>query len=108
MRARSAPRGCSRSRRPNAWHFGLKSEIGADAHSGLVSSVIGTAANAAYASQAGALQHDDEQHAFGDASYRAEDRREEARGPRWHVAMQADKQRKLDFTRKLGAEAGAG
>lgn len=56
----------------------MKSDIGVDADSGLVRSVIGTAANAADATQADALLHDDEQHALGDAGYRGEDRREEA------------------------------
>jgi transposase, IS5 family len=78
----------------------MKSDIGVDADSGLVRSVIGTAANAADASQAGALLRDDEQHALGDAGYRGEDGREEARGPRWHVAMQPGKRRRLDLTRK--------
>ena len=77
----------------------MKSHIGVDAESGLVHSVIGTAANVADVTQAGALLHGDEAHAFGDAGYRGVDKREEAQGPHWHVAMQPGKRRQLDLTR---------
>jgi transposase, IS5 family len=50
--------------------------------------------------QAGALLHGDETHAFGDAGYRGVDKREEAQGPQWHVAMQPGKRRALDLTSK--------
>lgn len=40
-----------------------------------------------------------EAHAFGDAGYRGGDKREEAQGPCWHVAMQPGLRRKLDLTR---------
>ncbi|MFX8219189.1 transposase, partial [Acinetobacter baumannii] len=33
------------TKKGNQWHFGMKAHIGADADSGLVHSVIGTAAN---------------------------------------------------------------
>ena len=77
----------------------MKSHIGVDAESGLVHSVIGTAANVADVTQAGALLHGDEAHAFGDAGYRGVDKREEAQGPHWHVAMQPGERRNLDLTR---------
>jgi IS5 family transposase len=78
----------------------MKAHIGVDAESGLVHSVLGTAANVSDITQAGALLHGDEQLAFGDAGYRGVHKREEAKGPRWHVAMQPGKRRKLDLTRK--------
>src|SRR3982751_4907752 len=87
------------TKKGNAWHFGMKSHIGVDAESGLVHSVIGTAANVADVTQAGALLHGDEAHAFGDAGYRGVDKREEAQGPQWQVAMQPGKRRQLDLTR---------
>jgi IS5 family transposase len=88
------------TKKGNQWFFGMKAHIGVDADSGLVHSVIGTAANVADITQAGQLLHGDEQAAFGDAGYRGVNKREEAQGPRWHVAMQPGKRRKLDLTRK--------
>lgn len=82
------------------WHFGMKAHIGVDAESGLVHSVVGTAANVNDVTQAGALLHGDETAAFGDAGYRGVDKREEAKGPRWHVAMQPGKRRQLDPAHK--------
>ena len=88
------------TKKGNQWFFGMKAHIGVDAESGIVHSVVATAANAADITQAGALLHGEEEVAFGDAGYRGVDKREEAQGPRWHVAMQPDKRRKLDLTRK--------
>jgi transposase, IS5 family len=88
------------TKKGNQWFFGMKAHIGVDAESGIVHSVIATAANAADITQAGALLHGEEEVAFGDAGYRGVDKREEAQGPRWHVAMQPGKRRKLDLTRK--------
>jgi IS5 family transposase len=88
------------TKKGNQWFFGMKAHIGVDAESGLVHSVLGTAANVSDITQAGALLHGDEQLAFGDAGYRGVHKREEAKGPRWHVAMQPGKRRKLDLTRK--------
>jgi IS5 family transposase len=84
----------------NEWHFGMKAHIGVDAESGLVHSVVGTAANVSDITQAGALLHGDESDAFGDAGYRGVDKREEARGPTWHVAMQPGQRRQLDGKRR--------
>jgi transposase, IS5 family len=78
------------------WHFGMKAHIGVDAESGLVHSVIGTAANVGDVTQAGALLHGQETVAFGDAGYRGVDKRAEAQGPQWHVAMMPGKRRQLD------------
>ncbi len=78
------------------WHFGMKAHIGVDAESGLVHTVIGTAANVGDVTQAGALLHGQERVAFGDAGYRGVDKRGEAQGPTWHVAMMPGKRRRLD------------
>ena len=88
------------TKKGNQWHFGMKAHIGVDAESGLVHSVIGTAANVNDVTQAGALLHGEEEDAFGDAGYRGVDKREEAKGPQWHVAMQPGKRRKLDMKHK--------
>jgi transposase, IS5 family len=88
------------TKKGNEWHFGMKAHIGVDAESGLVHTVIGTAANVGDITQAGALLHGDAEHAFGDAVYRGVHKLEEAQGPHWHVAMQTGKRCKLDLTRK--------
>ncbi|WP_373717537.1 IS5 family transposase [Roseateles sp.] len=88
------------TKKGNQWFFGMKAHIGVDAESGLVHSVIGTAANVGDVTQAGALLHGEEEHAFGDAGYRGVTKRPEAQGPLWHVAMQPGKRRQLDLTRK--------
>jgi transposase, IS5 family len=82
------------------WHFGMKAHIGVDAESGLVHTVVGSAANVSDVTQAGALLHGEETVAFGDAGYRGVQKREEAKAPKWHVAMQPGKRRQLDPTRK--------
>src|SRR5271170_3742960 len=84
------------TRKGNQWHFGMKAHIGVDAQSGLVHSVTGTAANVADITQAGALLHGGEADAFGDAGYQGVHKREEAQGPRWHVALRPGKRRQLD------------
>jgi IS5 family transposase len=82
------------------WHFGMKAHIGVDADSGLVHTLIGTPANVGDVTQAGALLHGAEMHAFGDAGYQGVDKRAEAVGPRWHVAMKPGRRRKLNTISK--------
>src|SRR6187401_2022063 len=74
------------AKKGNQWYFGMKAHIGADADSGLVHSVIGTAANVGDVTQADALLHGQEEEAFGDAGYT---------GVVWRVAMKAGKRRTL-------------
>jgi len=88
------------TKKGNQWHFGMKAHIGVDAESGLVHTVLGTAANVNDVTQAGALLHGEETAAFGDAGYRGVDKRQEAQGPTWFVAMQPGKRRALDPSKK--------
>lgn len=83
------------AKKGNQWHHGMKAHIGVDAESGLVHSVVSTAANVNDVTQAGALLHGEETDAFGDAGYRGVGKREEAQGPQWHVAMQPGKRKVL-------------
>ena len=78
------------------WYFGMKAHIGVDAYSGLVHSVVGTAANVNDVTQAGALLHGQEEVAFGDAGYQGVHKRSEAQGPTWHVAMRPGLRRHLN------------
>ncbi|MBD3743452.1 MAG: IS5 family transposase, partial [Stenotrophomonas sp.] len=85
------------AKKGNQWHFGMKAHIGADAESGLVHTVIGTAANVNDVTQAGALLHGDETDAFGDAGYQGvEKRAENLQTPvTWHVALRPSKRKAL-------------
>ena len=88
----------------NQWHFGMKAHIGADADSGLVHTVVGTAANVNDVTQAHALLHGEETDVFADAGYVGVAKREETKGIRaqWHVAMRPGKRRLLDTATPLG------
>jgi IS5 family transposase len=81
------------TKKGNEWHFGMKAHVGVDADSGLVHSVVGTAANESDVSQAHALLHGHEAHAFGDAGYTGVEKREEMQGAtvKWHVAIKRGK-----------------
>ena len=84
------------TKKGNQWHFGMKAHIGVDAESGLVHTVIGTAANVNDVTQGHGLLHGDEQVVFADAGYQGATKRPEATGVNWHVAMRPGKRRALD------------
>jgi IS5 family transposase len=65
------------TKKGNQWHFGMKAHIGVDADSGLVHSVVGTAANVNDVTQAGALVHGEEADVFADAGYQGVAKRKE-------------------------------
>lgn len=83
----------------NQWHFGMKAHIGVDADSGLVHTVIGTAANVNDVTQGHGLLHGEETDVFADAGYQGAAKRPEATGVAWHVAMRPGKRRVLDRSR---------
>lgn len=88
------------AKKGNQWHFGMKAHIGVDAQSGLVHTVIGTAANVSDVTQAQALLHGDETDAFGDAAYQGVEKRAESLEVpvTWHVAMRPSKRKTLPGT----------
>ena len=65
------------TKKGNAWYFGMKAHIGVDLGSGLVHTVVGTAANVADVAQAHALLHGEEKLGLGDAGYRGVEKRPE-------------------------------
>jgi IS5 family transposase len=81
------------TKKGNAWHFGMKTHVGVDADSGLVHSVLTTAANESDVSPAHALLHGRELEAFGDAGYTGVDKRDEMKGlaVKWNVALRRGK-----------------
>ena len=87
----------------NQWYFGMKAHIGVDADSGLVHTVIGTAANVNDVTQGHALLHGEEVDVFADAGYQGATKRPEATDVEWHIAMRPGKRKQLNTDTKLGA-----
>jgi transposase, IS5 family len=77
------------TKKGNQWHFGMKAHIGVDVASGLVHTVVGTAANEADVTQTAALLHGQEEDMFGDAGYTGADKRPELadRDVSWNIAI---------------------
>lgn len=76
------------TRKGNQWYFGMKAHIGVDRDSGLVHTVVATAANVADVTQMGKLLHGKEKSVFADAGYTGADKREELKDKpiEWHIA----------------------
>ena len=72
-----------------------------DAGSGLVHTVVGTAANVNDVTQGHALLHGQEEVVFADAGYQGAMKRREATGVHWQVAMRPGKRRALDKTNPI-------
>ena len=93
------------TKKGNQWHFGMKAHIGVDADSGLVHTVVGTAANVNDVTQASRLVHGEETDVFADAGYQGVAKRPQTQGinAQWHVAMRPGKRRTLDKNCPMGA-----
>jgi IS5 family transposase len=91
------------TKKGNQWHFGMKAHIGVDADSGLVHTVIGTAANVNDVTQGHRLLHGEEVVVFADAGYQGSIKRPEATGVDWHVAMRPGKRRALNKNSPWGS-----
>ena len=81
----------------------MKAHIGVDADSGLVRTVVGTAANVNDVTQGHALLHGQEEVVFADAGYQGAMKRREATGVQWQVAMRPGKRRALDKANPIDA-----
>ena len=81
----------------NQWYFGMKAHIGVDAATGLVHSVVATAANVADITQVPQLLHGAETRVWGDAGYAGVARRPEHRSREidWQVALRTGQRRRL-------------
>jgi IS5 family transposase len=95
------------TKKGNQWHFGMKAHIGVDADSGLVHTVVTTAANEHDITQAHKLLHGKETDVHTDSGYRGIQKREEIQErehqPNWHVAMTPSKRKALDKDSPMGA-----
>ncbi|WP_132705725.1 IS5 family transposase [Pseudomonas aeruginosa] len=81
-------------------HFGMKAHIGVDAATGLVHSLVTTAANVHDVTQAHALLHGEESTVFADAGYVGAQKREENQDTpvEWQIAMRPGKRKALPDT----------
>ena len=77
------------TKKGNQWHFGMKAPIGVDVASGVVHTVVGTAANEADINQMAAVLHGRESAVFADAGYNGADKRpeHEDREVSWNIAV---------------------
>ena len=85
------------TRKGNQWFFGLKAHIGVDRDSGLVHTVVTTAANVNDVTQTHGLLHGKETAVFADAGYTGADKRQDLKGKRidWHIAERRHKVKAL-------------
>ena len=84
----------------NQWYFGMKVHIGVDKDSGLIHSVVTTAANVHDLTPAAELLHGDEKVIYGDAGYQGIAKRPEMEGTAadFRVAMRPGNRRVLPDT----------
>lgn len=92
------------AKKGNQWHFGMKAHIGVDAESGLVHTVVGTAANVNDVTQADKLLHGQETDVLADAGYQGVDKRNPDLKVNWHVAMRPGKRKALDLSSELARD----
>jgi len=85
------------TKKGNQYYFGMKAHIGVDEESGLVHSVVGTAANVADVTQVDKLLHGVENVVCADAGYTGVEKRSEHAGREviWQVAARRSTYRKL-------------
>ena len=85
------------TKKGNQYYFGMKAHIGVDDESGLVHSVVGTAANVADVTQVDKLLHGVENVVCADAGYTGVEKRSEHAGREviWQVAARRNTYRKL-------------
>jgi IS5 family transposase len=88
------------TRKGNQWYYGMKVHIGVDKDSGLIHSVVTTAANVHDLTPAAGLLHGDEKVVYGDAGYQGIAKRPEVTGnsAEFRVAMRPGKRRGLPDT----------
>ena len=79
------------TRKGQQWYFGMKAHIGVDTDSGLVHTVLTTAANEADVEVADELLHGKEKVVHADAGYTGADKRFEKKGRLWQIAMKRGK-----------------
>ncbi len=84
------------TKKGNQWYFGMKAHIGVDETTGLVHTVISTAANVADVTQVGHLLHGKETGVYADAGYTGAQKYAPKRGRRWLVAAKRGTVKAID------------
>ncbi len=84
-------------RKGNQWCLGMKMDISVDDMSGVVHSLVTTAANVNDVNQALHLLHGEEERGFGDAGYQGVEKRPEnkVRQIQWHISLRPGIRRAL-------------
>lgn len=83
------------TKKGNQWYFGMKAHIGVDTDSGLVHTVVTTAANEADVNIADELLHGKESTVHADAGYTGADKLYPKKGRSWHIAIKRGKLKKM-------------
>ncbi len=85
------------TKKGNQYYFGMKAHIGVDEESGLVHSVVGTAANVADVTQVDKLLHGQENMVAADAGYTGVEKRIEHEGREviWQIAARRSTYKRL-------------
>ena len=85
------------TKKGNQWHFGMKVHTGSETGTGLVHSLMTTAANVHDSQKMDDLLHGEESKVYGDSAYASADTKEiyEAQGIRWRVNIKAARGKKL-------------
>ena len=88
------------TKKGNQWHFGMKVHLGVDKDSGLIHSVVTTAAIVHDLTRVAVLLHGDEQVVYGDAGYQGIAKRPGMAGrtTEFRMAMRPGKRRALPKT----------
>jgi IS5 family transposase len=88
----------------NQYHFGMKAHIGVDAESGLVHTLLTTAANVDDIIQSPDLRHGEETDVFADSGYRGVEKRVAAKDLQvnWHNALKLGEHRVLNLETATG------
>ena len=88
------------TKKGNQWYFGMKVHLGVDNDSGLIHSVVTTAANVHDLTPAAELLHGDEEVVYADAGYQGIAKRPEigCNSAEFRVAMRPGKRRALPGT----------
>lgn len=90
------------TKKGNQWYFGMKAHIGTDRSSGMVHTVISTAANVSDISQTAGLLHGSETQVHADAGYVGVEKREEIKGEDptgrvdWQIAQRRGPIKKME------------
>ena len=92
------------TKKGNQWYFGMKVHVGVDAESGLVHTLVGTAANVNDVTQTVNVLHGEEKAVHLDAGYTGAEKREELKDKdvQWHIAMKPGKLKVMPKDSALG------